>query len=285
MRSIIGNEKVVISLVLLAMVLFALLPLRPPRIWLYPLLRDMAQAKLDWQARDMAVYETEHFRIKYTAADEDTVIMVAQAAEAAYRPVTAALGVEPRGKTLLLVYPDRREMNQVFGWSGDQSAMGVYWGGVIQLLSPHGWLQAGESTAEFIRSGPMVHEFTHLVFDHMTNGNYSRWFTEGLAQYVEYKTSGYEWLTNTNRQPGSLYSQADLDGDFDNLPDQSLAYRASLTAIRYIAEVYGEQKLQEVMRRMQQGQSCKAAIADSLELDYEQFGNKWRQWAVSSNKQ
>lgn len=283
MRSIVVNQKLIISLTLLVFLLLTLLPIRSPRMWLYPLVRDMAQAKMHWQSQNMATYETEHFLVKYTANDADTVMMVAEAAEAAYQPVIEALGSAPSGKTLLLVYADRKEMNRLFGWSGDRGAMGVYWGGVIQLLSPHDWLKSGEA-AEFIRSGPMVHEFTHLVFDHMTNGNYSRWFTEGLAQYMEYKTSGYEWLTATNREPYSLYSQTDLDRNFDNLPDQSRAYRSSLTAIQYIVTVYGEQTLQSIIKQMQQGQSYDKAIVQVLATDYETFGSDWHRWAIGKKE-
>lgn len=283
MRTIAVNQKLFITVAILALFMLTLLPVKSPRMWLYPLVRDMAQAKMNWQSRNMATYETEHFRIKYTANDADTVMMVAAAAEAAYQSVTEGLGASPQEKTLLLVYGDRSEMNRLFGWSGDKSAMGVYWGGVIQLLSPHEWLQSGEA-AEFIRSGPMVHEFTHLVFDHMTNGNYSRWFTEGLAQYMEYKTSGYEWLTATNRDPKSLYSQTDLDYNFDNLPDQSRAYRSSLMATRYIAAVYGEQALQTIIKQMQQGQSYDKAITQVLATDYETFGHDWHRWAAGKKE-
>jgi len=280
MRSIVQNPRFIISMLVLTALLVMLVPVRAPRMWLYPLARDIAQAKINYEARNMVSFETAHFIIKYTPNDANTVAMVAQAAEAAYAPVEAAFGSVPAEKTLLVVYPDRKEMNKVFGWSGDQSAMGVYWGGVIQLLSPQAWLKAGESTEEFIRSGPMVHEFTHLVFDHMTNGNYTRWFTEGLAQYMEYKTNGYEWLSNSNKQPEKFYTQAELDKDFDNLPDQSLAYRSSLAAIRYIAETQGDGKLNQIMQELKNGKKPEKAITDVLGMDYGSFEREWNKWSV-----
>lgn len=279
MRTMITHDKMAFVAVVLVLLLLLTIPLGSLKAWLYPLVRDMAQAKLNYETRSMAVYETTHFTIKYSPSDAAMVSMVAEAAEAAYSPVTDTLGAAPKGKTLLVVYPDRKELNKVFGWANDQSAMGVYWGGVIQLLSPKEWLQAGESTAEFIRSGPMVHEFTHLVFDHMTNGNYTRWFTEGLAQYVEYKANGYEWISKTNSLAGGLYSQQQLDANFDNLPDQSLAYRQSLAAVRYIAEVHGEAKLHEVIQALQDGQSTPEAISSVLGMTYDEFGTAWTQWA------
>jgi hypothetical protein len=194
--------------------------------------------------------------------------------------VIETLQYAPSGKTLILVHPNRNELRQAFGWSGNESAMGVYWGGTIQLLSPHVWLNDGESVEEFIHSGPMVHEYTHLVFDYITNGNYPRWFTEGLAQYVEYRVNRYEWITAGNGLDDKMYTMAELDEKFDELPNQSLAYRQSLAAVRYIAEVYGEDKLLGIVTSLKTGNSLEKAISINLGLDYPAFERSWQQWAI-----
>jgi len=282
MRNITVHDASIVTVIIglaLVVFLFSMMPFRP-QMWVYPLVRQAVQIKANYETRHMAVHETEHFRIKYTQADADTVEMIAEAAEAAYTPVTRELGYAPSGKTLLLVQPNKEELRQAFGWSGNESAMGVYWGGIIQLLSPHVWLSGGESVQEFIHSGPMVHEYTHLVFDHLTNGNYPRWFTEGLAQYVEYSTNHYEWQTANNNLDGKLYTMAELEGDFDKLPNQSLAYRQSLGAVRYIAQVYGEDKLREIINSLKTGQSMDKAVQKTLGLDYVAFEHSWQQWAV-----
>lgn len=279
-----GNQQEVTLLagVIGLALLFLLLLHGPVRLqaWLYPLARQAAQAKIQFETRHMERFETEHFVIKYTPADQDSLALVGEAAEAAYRPVTQMMGYQPAGKTLIVIYPDKTELRKAFGWSGDQSAMGVYWGGAIQLLSPQAWLQQeGDQKEQFIRTGPMVHEYTHLVFDYMTNGNYPRWFTEGLAQYVEYRVNRYEWVTPQNKLTGDLYSMAELEGGFDDLPNQALAYRESLAAIRYIAEVHGQDKLNAIISRLQQGVPVKTAIEMVLGMDYEQFNREWPAWA------
>jgi hypothetical protein len=264
----------------LAALIFIRMPVRS-QMWIYPLARQAAQMKLNYETRNMEVYETPHFIIKYEAQDADVVEMVARAAEKAYNPVTDALGYAPSAKTLVVMYPTKTELNQAFGWSGDQSAMGVYWGGVIQVLSPHVWLK-DMSPEEFVHSGPMVHEFAHLVFDHMTNGNYPRWFTEGLAQYVEYRVNGYEWRAAGNSLTGNLYSMGQLDSDFDNLPNQALAYRESLAAVRYIADVHGEAKLQQVIGALETGKGIEQAINSSLGMDYPAYQAAWQKWAIAN---
>lgn len=277
MRKMLIIESAVLAVCALAAILA--LGMLQPRLWLYPAVRGATQAKLNYETREMLVRETAHFRIKYTARDEANVAMVAEAAEKAYGPVTTALGFAPGGKQLIIIYPDRSQLNQAFGWSGDQSAMGVYWGGAIQVLSPEAWLNQA-SAEEFIRCGPMVHEYTHLVFDHVTNGNYPRWFTEGLAQYAEYRINGYEWRTATNSLGDRMYTQAELDRDFDALPDQSLAYRESLAAVRYIAEVHGESGLQAVIAGLKAGRRMEAAVKAATGLDYAGYEAAWRSWAA-----
>lgn len=262
---------------------FTELPLRP-QMWLYPLVRKAAQAKLDYQTRTMPVYETEHFRIKYTSADAEVVSMVAEASEQAYESVTEFMGYRPQDKIIIVIQPGREELRQVFGWTGTETAMGVYWGGSIQLLSPRQWMK-GESAADFMHSGPMVHEFTHLVFDYMTNGNYPRWFTEGLAQYVEYRVNGYEWRQTSNTLNQALYSMPELEGNFDGLTNQSLAYRESFMAVRYIAEVYGTDKLQQVIVGLKQGKSMENAVRTATGLKYADFVTHWPAWAVARDSQ
>lgn len=270
-------------LIVVSGLFFVILMLTMPsrvQMWAYPLVRQAMQVKVDYETRQMTVMETEHFRIKYTIVDADMIPMISEAAEAAYIPVTREFDYAPPGKTLILVQPNKNELRKAFGWSGNESAMGVYWGGVIQLLSPHEWLTDGASVQDFIHSGPLVHEYTHLVFDYITNGNYPRWFTEGLAQYSEYRVNDYQWRTTTNQLDNKLYTMAELDHNFDNLPDQSLAYRESLAAVRYIAEVYGEGKLQDIINGLKMGQSMETVLQRNVSLDYQGFQYSWQQWAL-----
>jgi hypothetical protein len=279
------HPVLIVGLVLLLYMMAVLngLPLRP-QMWLYPLIRKAAQAKLDYQTRAMPVQETEHFRIKYTQADTEYVPMIAEASEEAYSAVVALMGFSPQDKIIIVVQPTREELRRNFGWTGSESAMGVYWGGSIQLLSPRQWMD-GQSVAHFKQSGPMVHEFTHLVLDYLANGNYSRWFTEGLAQYAEYRINGYEWRQPSNKLEQHLYSMAELDGNFDELANQSLAYRESFMAVRYIAEVYGEDKLQQIILALVKGQDMGKAIKTATGLGYTDFVLRWPAWAVMQEKQ
>lgn len=258
-------------------------PMRP-QMWVYPLVRQFTIAKVYYETRDFKGRETAHFIIKYHPQDEAIVELVAESAEAAYAPVTEKLGFIPKGKSLLVIHQDKNELRKAFGWSGSESAMGVYWGGVIQILSPKAWLAADASAEEFIYRGPLLHEFTHLVLDYKTNGNYPRWFTEGLAQYMEYTINGYEWKTVDNSFEGKLYTMEELTEAFDQLPNQGLAYRESLAALRYIQKAYGEQALQGMIIGLSRGQSFTQVLTTHLQLQEGSFETAWQAWARSAMK-
>ncbi|MBP2637432.1 MAG: hypothetical protein H6Q72_3339 [Firmicutes bacterium] len=283
MQFVSGNIPVIASLIVICL-FFSMIPLRP-QLWLYPLVRQAVALKIDYQTKNMLAKETPHFVIRYTPADADVVDMVAAAAEAAYKPVTTALAYAPKGKSLVLIYPDRQAMKKAYGWEGGANAMGFYWGGVIQILSPKAWLENSQSLEQFIAVGPLTHEYTHLVLDCMTRGNYSRWFTEGLAQYVEYKANGYEWVTADNGLAGKVYSLKELEEDFDGLPNQALAYRQSLAAVRYIAAVHGDAKLAQVLSYLMSGQQVETAIEKSLDMDYATYETMAMLWAKGNMKQ
>lgn len=258
--------------------------IKPQQKYIYPLVRSGVQAKLDYQTKNMQVFESEHYRIKYDAVDEAYVLMVAKAAEAAYQPVIDTLGFSVDGKkTLIIMYHDKRMMNKLTGQLGTEGAMGVYWGGVIQVLSPQIWMNTADLD-NFEKKGPLLHEYTHLAFDYMTSGNYSRWFTEGLAQYMEYKMYNYEWLSANNNLNSELYSMKQLDESFDTLPNQAMAYRESFAAVRFIAEVYGEDKLREIIGYLNKGERQDRAIERAIKMSYDEFSKTWPLWARENMK-
>jgi hypothetical protein len=226
--------------------------------------------------------ESEHFIVRYNPQDQAVVQMIIDAAEEVYGPVTASLAFTPAGKATIIVVSGRQEMQTNLGWSGQQSAMGVYWSGLIQVLSPQAWLYGDDLAAQkerFMKNGPVAHEFTHLVVDSAARGNYPRWFTEGIAQYQDYRLNGYEWITPTNKLDQPLYTLEEMERDFDGVENQSLAYRESFAAVRYMYEIYGDEGVRAVLGELNRGKTMRVAVKDVLKMDYTQFFQAWQQWA------
>lgn len=224
---------------------------------------------------------SEHYYIKFKPEDRNQAKLVLDTAELFYQPVTADFNFTPQGRIPIILYSSREALNKSFGWEADESAMGVYWAGAIRVLSPEVWVEQkdpGRVSEIFTTSGPMAHELTHLVVDYLTGGNYPRWFTEGVAQYEEYKLTGFEFhdVTDSSQQP--FYSMLELTEHFDGLSNQTLAYRESLSAVRYIVYLGGEPALYRIIAELGQGSDFSQAIAKVLKLDEAQFETGWQNW-------
>ncbi|GEA14356.1 hypothetical protein E308F_05980 [Moorella sp. E308F] len=236
-----------------------------PRTLSYSLVRQIVAAHTAWQTRNWQEIDSSHFRLRYRQEDAAIAPLVLATAEEAYGPVGAMLQHAPHGKTLIILYPDRESLARQFGWAASESAMGVYWGGVIRVLSPFDWV-AGRDLKEiahiFAVSGPVAHELTHLMVDEKARGNYPRWLTEGIAQYIEKELTGFT-------MPGSpdatgWYPLKAMDYGFDSLPDQALAYRQSFLMVAYLVEKWGLPALRQVLERLGRGAPLERAFQEVL---------------------
>ena len=160
----------------------------------YGAIRELVKIYVVIGSWNMSKLTSEHFFVKYMPEDRGEAELVLETAEKFYQPITEDFGYTPRGRIPIILYSTKQELNQSFGWDASESAMGVYWAGVIRVLSPGAWVaetEADRVREVFVSSGPVAHELTHLMVDYLTGGNYPRWFTEGVAQYEEYKLTGF----------------------------------------------------------------------------------------------
>lgn len=253
----------------------------------YALFREGLKQKAIITTRDMQTISSQNFMVRYTAGNEEDAKLVLSTAEKFYGPIAKKYAYSTGGKIPVIVYPSREELNRNFGWPASESAMGVYWTGVIRVLTPSLWVTEQDPLQyqdTFIKSGPMAHEFTHLVVDYLTAGNYTRWFTEGMAQYEEYKLTGFEFDTIEALMNQPLYQLAEMDSYFDNLPNQPLAYRQSYLAVRYIAEEYDEDYLKAIMVSLRQGNKTEKAISSVLGIEFKEFETNYQQWSIEKEK-
>ncbi|HHT70732.1 MAG TPA: hypothetical protein GX016_04055 [Firmicutes bacterium] len=257
----------ILSLAIAAAVLLASGSLWP---FVYHEARQLARWRLERQLTHWPSLESDHFVVKYQPEDEKIAPLVLSAAEQAYSIITQEADFIPPHKTLVAVYPSTHELNAVFGWSPQESALGVYWGGAIRVLSPTAWIgdvdneQLGQI---FWACGPMVHEFTHLILDYKTAGNYPRWFSEGLAQYMELKHCGAAISVSSELCLSRLYSINELE-KFSQLDDELLAYEQSLSLVEFLVHVGGPDVISKIVKGLAQGltfsRSLQAAGMPSL---------------------
>jgi hypothetical protein len=252
-----------------------------PREAVYSLYRERGRSRALSAVTDYAVERGQFVDVYYTESDSDVADWIVQTADKVYGPVTQAVGFRPSGKVPVIVYPSRDDMRQAFGWGNGESALGVYWSGTVRVLSPNVWIHERtekDKRQAFQRLNPLAHELTHYVLDYLTSGNYPRWFTEGLAQRVEYKVTGYLWIEPESTLRQDLYSLADLTDHYDQLQNQPLAYRESFLLVDFFARHYGEKTLSDLVEQLGEGTpfevAVPAATGDSMASVYSQ----WHDW-------
>lgn len=244
----------------------------------YEAYRLVARGELLLETGRWPELQSEHFLLRYQPGDARYARLVLETAEEFYRPVFDAYSVEPRQKVLLVLYPDARQLGAGFGWPSSTSAIGVYWAGSVRVLSPAAWL--GELGSEqmagsFKQNGPLVHELTHYAVDWLTAGNCPRWLTEGLAQYEEWRLTGYVMPGAADEEQRAL-PLAGLDNHFDTAHGESLAYRQSFQLVRYMMETYGREPVQQILRSLGTGQTIEGAVRQALGISLQQLEKEWQ---------
>lgn len=230
---------------------------------------------LQFQTRNFESLKGDNFIIKFTEKDYNSAKFILNIAEDYFVKVQSKMGYQLQNneRILLVVYPDEVSLNKSFGWAGDKSAVGVYWTGSIRLLSPYAWLKDSDQEIEesFRQKGPISHELVHLLIDQQTKGNYTRWLTEGLAQYIEKDITGFTLDEPSQMDKKSLYLLDELDKNFDSLPKQTLAYWQSLEIIRYLVEIGGIDKIQELLSSLEAGDSIESAVSKSYMISLQEL--------------
>lgn len=238
--------------------------------------RSAYQVLFSWETRNWDAIEGEHYIIKYRDGDEENAVLALQEAERFYKPLGEYFGYFPGKKVPVAVYRDMSSLNRVFGWGSDMGAMGVYWGGVIRLLSPDDWLGEFNRDAKekaFCQQGPIAHEYIHLLVDYKTRGNYPRWLTEGLAQYGEKHFAGIDTASVTSEE-GPLVltvSLADLNKKFDDPQWQDYSYAVSEDLVEFLIENYGASCIPLLLEELGKGEDVNSAFTKILGVNLQGF--------------
>jgi hypothetical protein len=231
---------------------------------------------LGWQAMD-----STYFNIRFTECDSDLMPLIAHEADLIVERVSELLPHEKKSdKPWLVISPNQHTLKEAFGWGDGPGALGVYMADTITVLSPRAWVwvRAKKRLEVFWEEGPLAHEYTHYVLDLRTNGNYPYWFSEGLAQLVEYKLNNYEWVEEDSSLDRRSYSLEELDAGFPALCSQALAYRQALSLVTYLEFLQGMDGLNLLIDALGRGRPFYRALADIYSLDKESLEAGWQDW-------
>ena len=176
------------------------------------------------------------FHVVYPPGHGATAVLVLQDLQRDYPVERASLGATLSTPLLVVIYPTPASLNTSAGLPPAANNIGLYDAGTIRIDLPRAWIPHGSWRPTFQAEGPVAHELGHALLDRVGHENYPAWFNEGVAQWEDYRATGYQWLTASNQMGhgGGLYSWRALNENFYTLPHQSLAYREGLKLVQYL---------------------------------------------------
>ncbi len=224
----------------------------------YKALKVFAHVKSSELTHEFNMYETKHFIIKYSDRDEDIVRDIGRIFEKSYDVEGQHYKHYPEEKTIVFLYRDQKSMWDYQQSVNGQAVMGLYNMGIIHVLSPKAYLSETQISArDFEKNGPVLHEYVHKVIDDKSGGNIELWLTEGLALYEEYTVDGVEWAEGFSYD--MYYSADELRNDFMGL-DATKSYRQSFDIVKSLIDVYGRERMLELLNELKAGNSLDEAF-------------------------
>lgn len=231
----------------------------------YPLVKNIEKARLLKYVEDYETFETEHFIIRYEKEDKEYAKLTGNIADRYYESICNMYKYHPSVKNDIIIYGNEKDFLQNMRFDKESTPIGVYYCGIINILSPDIWINDYENLKQIYEfNGPVVHEFAHLLIDDITRGNYPMWLTEGLALYTEYKITGFEWQNYDSVD--HKVTLEDLDKRFDDI-DQAVAYGKSFETVKGISETWGIEKLRNMLHILGEGSDINQSVKTVLKIN------------------
>ncbi|MDZ7766747.1 MAG: peptidase MA family metallohydrolase [Melioribacteraceae bacterium] len=243
------------------------------------LLAQFGQNKVQFKEFDWYFIQTKHFDIYFTSEGKEIAEFTSRAAEDALESIQNDFDYLINNRVSLIVYNSHNDFQET-------NTTGAYLG-----QGTGGFTEPFKNRVVFPFEGSykkfrhvIHHELVHAVMRDMLYGGtlqniiaknitlqLPHWYHEGMA---EYQASG--WETNTDM----FIRDAIMN---ENLPEIKRlsgywGYRGGQSVIAYIARIYGEQKIGEILHKTQSTGSLEDGLKASIGLDLEELNDRWKNY-------
>jgi tetratricopeptide (TPR) repeat protein len=222
--------------------------------------------------------ESRYFILKYDPKqDRHFIEDVQKSINEAYQALRKDLSYQPDRKIIVKIYPDLREFHLA-------ATTPQWFRGGVAATKDYKILLATPKRERNIEKLPEVikHEMTHAFTNLMTYNNLPGWAQEGIAVYeasqwdLKKKESLVVAIHNEE-----LYGLEELEKPFTRFKDPrriNLAYAQSYTAIKFILERYGREKLLATFDQFARGKNFAETARDVLGMTLVEFEQEWVDW-------
>ncbi|MFK7956499.1 MAG: tetratricopeptide repeat protein [Lysobacterales bacterium] len=219
--------------------------------------------------------------LKMRLARDESAVMQPYVKDLTQRSVelfTERYQYKPTQPVVVEMYPDHEDFAvRTVGLPG-VGILGATFGYVVAMDSP-----AARSPEDFHWGTTLWHEIAHIFTLRATDHRVSRWFSEGISVFEEWRTGPVPGrqipLVALNAMAeGKLLPLADLDASFirPSYPQQVLvSYMQAGLTCDFIEQAFGFAPLVTILQQYKDGQGDRTAVETALGITLEQFDERF----------
>lgn len=214
--------------------------------------------------------ELPHFEVKYKESLSIDADLAASILEKAYLDIGKDLAYFPKTKTGVFFYSSN-DFKNIFKMP---AMVRAFYDGNIRMPIP------GERLGNEEFSRHIYHEYTHALLSAKTVNNCPTWFSEGIAMWEDLNKSGLnlkDLFVNAETVDGITLGSLDKEFDENEIGlNRTAYYLLSYTVVAYIIDNWGMAGLQDILKRLADGQHVVNAIDDEFLLSEKEFERRWK---------
>jgi len=230
---------------------------------------------------------SEHFWIRYHAADQSTLPDVLKSAEANFDQITGVLGYYPIGRVPVTLVSSHAELEQLAGGSQPTWVYGAALPDSLVMLTPLRFSPAfnGHRYADVFKLVP--HELTHLILAQIVGypgfREMPQWLNEGLAVYLSGQRGDEHAIIDAARA-GKLPSFENLDQALTGQAKIGNSYDVAGSITGYMIEAYGADKIPPLLEALAKGVDFDTALRQAIGIDKVTLEKQWQEKLASNHE-
>jgi len=240
------------------------------------IIMGFGQNKVQYEAFKWHYLQSKHFDVYFYPGAYDIAAFVANEAESSYVHLKTDFDYTITKRVKIILYKSHNDFQQT-------NVVDVYMpegvGGVTELYKNRVVIPFEGSFSQLRHV--LHHELVHAVMNDMLYGGSVQslvsgkvvpvplWFSEGMAEYFSLR-----WDTRADM----IIRDATMSGYLPPIKylNYYLAYQGGQSVFRYIAQKYGNQKIGEILHKLQGSFRFEAAIKSALGIKLEELSEQWQ---------
>ncbi|MFA3782570.1 peptidase MA family metallohydrolase [Melioribacteraceae bacterium 4301-Me] len=238
---------------------------------------QFGQNKVQYKNLEWFYIQTKHFDIYFSKGGEKITEFAAAVAESSLTQIENMLNFKITDRISIIIYNSHDDFQET-NVSDEYIDPGT--GGFTEPFKNRVVFPFEGSYQKF--QHVIHHELVHAVMLDMLYGGsiqniisrgitlqLPQWFMEGIAEYIS-----QGWETNTDMFIRDAISTESLP-DIDRL-NGYLGYRGGQSVFKYIADTYGQQKIGELVGKIQNLNGLEPGLKASIGIDLKELNERWK---------